>query len=316
MPEPQEVRVKWVIFAICLGFALLLFVRGPGADAPRVYQEIWDTGHLPAFGFFSWLLLSSRRVQRLSWPIRGLLVTVFCLVSGFLVEGLQLLVGRDFEVKDIINDLLGGWSAFLVRIATDKYNRRRVRIAALPLVAVALAGGLRMLFMVSIDYWTFQRQFPVLCDYETPFELMRWDTCGAELAREHAVVRTGKHAMRIRFFPVRDPDATLRGFPSDWRGFGSLNLSIYNPTDHDQLINLMLYDQRQVDSEMEYLDRYNREIALPPGWNDINVRLADVRNAPRDRKTDLSRIDSLSIFLHGPEHPVDLFLDSVRLSPE
>ena len=63
----------------------------------------------------------------------------------------------------------------------------------------------------------------------------------------------------------------------------------------------------------DYEDRFNRTLVVCGGWNDIEISLADVMNAPQDRKMDMHRVQNIGIFsVRLPQERV-IYLDYLRL---
>ena len=291
----------------------LLFVSGPDSPNHRVYQEFWDTGHLVLFAGLALVLLNLPMLQTRASGVQLAAVLILAIAVGGAIEVIQLVVGRSLELKDLYNDVLGAVLGFMIYLARQQDKPMMMRIAMYPLMLLTVVLGLKSLAYVVIDDYIGKQDFPVLADFETPFELSRWDTNLARLSYSTSYVRYGEKAMKIEFLPGRYPDIALKDFPADWQGFSLLKFSIFNTRSQPVMIKLKIYDWQHVNSGSEYSDRFNKELELEPGWNDIVIDLEKVRAAPAYRQMEMSRIANFSLFLDGLSAPMDMYLDSLHL---
>jgi hypothetical protein len=102
-------------------------------------------------------------------------------------------------------------------------------------------------------------------------------------------------------------------FPKDWRDYRYLAFSVFNPSDVPLELVCRIHDEGHYQSGGEYEDRFNRNLLVHQGWNDLEVSLADVMNAPKNRKMDMTRIKNVGIFsVQLPQKRV-IYLDYFRL---
>ena len=293
---------------------LLLFVGGPDNQAGRLYQEIWDLGHVLLFALVIALALRWPRWQsRPVWQLVLVCVLLAPLV-GLAIEWLQLIVGRDFEYKDVLADTVGAFCGLAINRLRQPKMTAALRAAWLLVLLLLLAFALRLLAAVVIDRYYMAEDFPVLADFENQFELSRWDTHLAELAISREQPRYGEHSLRVNFQAGEYPDITLIDFPADWRGFKSLRFSVFNTLAVPLQMELKIYDTAHRDSDYAYSDRFNRELPIQPGWNDIEVRIDDMVAAPKSRELDLQHIAAFSLFIEQLPQPALMYVDALRLS--
>ena len=165
--------MKWrYVFLLLL--SVLLFVGGPDSNSHRIYQQIWDTGHMVLFAGLIWVLLCLPVFEKRRWIELFLLTTAFCLIIGFVIEMLQLLVGRNFEINDLLNDLLGGYLGLLIVSVQQSRQRGVFRIVIYPPMLGIVVWVLWPVVFTIMDEFIMQDEFPVLADFETPYELSRW----------------------------------------------------------------------------------------------------------------------------------------------
>ncbi len=307
--------MKWKYFFIA-GLSVLLFIGGPSYYSNRVFQEVWGTGHMVLFAVIVYVAMPFPLLNKKSWPIIWGAVTVFCLIVGMAIEIIQFFVGRSLELKDVVNDLLGGYLGVLIYIVTQSKFRSGIRIATLPIILAIVGFVIKPVAFVIADEFIMEEDFPILADFETDYELSRWDYNLAELYLEHKIVRSGKRSMRVQFEPGEYPDITLKDFPGDWKGFKSIKFSIFNTTKQNVAMKLKIYDWQHVANGYSYSDRFNHELVLKPGWNDFSFLLEDVQSAPKGRTLHISDIASFSLFLHNLKQPMLMYFDNFRLSNE
>jgi VanZ family protein len=292
----------------------LLFIGGPDANSHRIYQEFWDTGHMVLFAGLAMILLSLPMFNKKPWWLWFVLISVFCLVLGMAIEVVQLVVGRNFEMKDLLNDLLGGYLGLLIVTALQAHRPVAIRVSMYPLMLLLIAIVLKPLAFVVIDEFVMEEEFPILADFETTYELSRWDNNLASLSIDNSQKRYGEKAMRIEFSAGEYPDITLKDFPRNWQDYVAVKFSIFNTTDSNLDMELKIYDWQHVKNGYDYSDRFNKELTLHPGWNDFNIAMEEIQSAPKHRSLELENIASFSLFLHELDKPMVMYFDSLRLS--
>ena len=286
-----------LLFALTLLVIIygLFFVPG-GNDDNRTWTEIWNLGHIGAF-LCIWLFGFNifTRLQRLSTLKLILLVCVTTLVLGELIEYIQGLIGRDDELQDVWDSAVGALLAvtfFSVQVCTlarwQRYAWRFVAIVVLVAVPWSIWSALT-------DEYFIRRQFPVLCDFSTPFELSRWQKNTATIHREQSG-ESKKRFLAVDFQPAIYSTVTLKHFYPDWRGYKHIVLEVTNPENTDFRVILRIHDRLHKRHHFELNDRFNRALLVHPGRQRITIDMDDVQNAPVSRKMDLQHIEELSLF--------------------
>lgn len=303
-----------LLWAVTGLLSVFLFWGGPGADSPRSVGHGWDLGHVVLFGVGTAAALRSRFAPRGRFGRQAAWVALVTLALGVAIEVGQGGFDRSGQAGDVGRDLVGS----LVALAFFAPARRSLGTAArwgLRLAAVgAVLGSAAPLAVALVDEALARHRFPVLADLETPFELGRW-TGDAGLRLSGDVARGGGRALRVDLTTARYSGAFLTHFPRDWRGYGSLRLSLYNPGPEPLTLVLRLHDAAHPGRGYAYDDRFNQACRFPPGWTDLEVPLAAVAAAPRGRTLDLGRVQSLGLFAVGLAAPRRVYLDEVRLVP-
>jgi hypothetical protein len=242
-----------------------------------------------------------------------LVIAPIALVLGLGIEWAQSLLGRTFSLVDVANDLLGSAAAVLL------LSPRRLEMRKAPLrsaqLAVLLLVGLQSLPLarVVIDDAIAWKRFPVLSDLETPFELTRW-TSASSISMDHGIARQGGASLRIPLTTQPYSGASLQHFPSRWEGYAALHLSVYNESEDSFVISISVHDEKHVQTGREYPDRFTAYFPLRRGWNDIDIPLERVRNAPAHRTLDLGLVRDLSVVAIALPAPRVIYIDDVRLT--
>jgi len=187
-----------------------------------------------------------------------------------------------------------------MRRVTRTFAATLLLVACLPL-AVALSDEVIARF-----------QFPVLSDFETPFETSRWDG-GARYSADSSVARHGKASMRVDMDTSLYSGVALVYFPMDWRGYSILSLELLNPSQGGIDITCRIHDLRHEEWGQRYEDRFNKVFRLRPGWNHLQIDLKEVARAPAGRTLDLSTIRAVGVFATRLPTPRTIFLDHMRL---
>jgi VanZ family protein len=293
---------------------VLLFVGGPDYYSPRSHQAAWGLGH--DLTFFLWTLLLIRHSSKFARRSLGeqlLLAVLVTVPLGFAIEWLQTFVGRSFSVGDVARDLNGsGLAIVFLSPATKSFQKgalRTFQVAAVVLILIQLYPVATTL----VDEIVAKREFPILSDLETPFEISRWSR-SSPIAVDHQIVRHGRASLRVRLMPAKYSSIALRYFPSNWQGYSVLSFSIRNPSDTPLRIICRVHDQQHIRNGQQYTDRFNKSLLLLSGWNDINIDLKEIRDAPRNRRIDLSSIAGITFFAMDLPDPKVIYIDDVRLS--
>jgi len=183
------------------------------------------------------------------------------------------------------------------------------------LILLVLVLAFYPVFMIVLDDYRMQRDFPVLAALESVNELPRWEGENVnrlELASTR--LKKGRYSLLVEFSVRAYSSITLQSFPADWRGYRWLNISAYNNQADELPVELKVFDQRHTETGYRYADRFNRDLMLQPGWNDIAIDLSDIQNAPQGRKIDLQKMTVISLFVYRQSEPKVIYLDDIHLS--
>lgn len=298
-------RAGWLLMLLlALGVYGFFYLTLAGEN--RVLAALWNLSHIAYF--FLLCILALRLllgIQRLSfWPLL-LWVCGAAIVLGLVIELLQSLVSRSMSLNDILFDMLGAALAVCC-FAPQRWQLsagigRLLRAVMLLLLLAALWPAYR----IGMDEYYMQRQFPVLGDFSTPYELTRWHAAQASVTR---VVSGEAHRLRARFLPARYPTILFEHFPPDWRGYKRLVIDLENPAQHAIRVTLRIHDAEHDLHDNVHSDRFNRSYELAPGMQQISIDLAELAAAPATRTMDMAKIQNISLFIFETttEHTLDI----------
>lgn len=155
-------------------------------------------------------------------------------------------------------------------------------------------------------------QFPLLADFETPFEKDRWEE-DARASVDRSVSRHGNASLRVEMEPSLYSGISLVYFPRNWSGYHFLRLEVFNPASEEIKITCRIHDRQHEKGEQRYEDRFNQGFLLRQGWNELRIDLSEVVSAPYSRKMDLGEIRVVGLFATTLSAPRTVFVDYVRL---
>jgi len=165
-----------IVLALLVGFPFF-FLGGPGYHSSRSFAAAWNLGHILFFTLASWLLARILLARNSGITFFSLFLQVFfvILLSGIGVELLQMGIdGRFPDLRDVLRNQLGclvGFAFFSpVAVPAAGIRLRALQAGVVGLVLLAAWPLARAV----IDEQLAREQFPVLSDFETPFERLRW----------------------------------------------------------------------------------------------------------------------------------------------
>lgn len=297
---------------LLIGFPFF-FVGGPGYHAARSFKSAWDLGHILFFFLSTRLFLLHAAKRRGNKRSRFLFFKICAsvFVLGVLIELIQkALGGRTVDGWDVYRDLLGCVSAYIASELFPVANRSFILPAIV--VSLLLIAASWPLLRSLADENIARRQFPVLADFETPFEQNRFSP-GSRVQREKEVASHGRFSLRIQLTTATYSGASLFYFLHDWRGYNYLNFSMYNPGKKDLSLHCRIHDIHHLQHGMRFSDRFHRLFVLHSGWNQCQVSLAAVRTAPATRRMDMAHIQSFAFFVIRQPRPHVIYMDNIYL---
>ena len=304
--------IFWLLlFAIGSFF---LFYGGLDHQAFRSVKELWNIGHIVYFALTVYLLAKLGFLKKVPLPYLWLGFLLLSLLWGTLIEVLQYDTQRTPDLADIVRDLTGCLLVLAFHPGLLKFPGFVGRVIIRLVVSSLFIIQLIPLTVALVDEITAHFQFPVLSNFETPYEIGRWDGgAGREVVQLDP--ESDSFQLKIRLTTSTYSGVGMKYFPADWSGYKSVNLKFFIP--YDKLLRLVIkiYDAQHELKPNAYAhrDRFNKSVELNPGWNEITIPLSSVESAPRKRNMDLSQIRGISFFTIRLPDPRVIYLDSISL---
>lgn len=308
-----SIKINLLRSAAIIG-AILLFAGGPDYYSPRSLKHIWDTGHVILFAILSTLLiLGWSKNKKITYLQRCVLVVLISLFLGILIEWAQAGSKRAANILDVARNVVGALVAISFLVTVDKTIPKsyfRV-LQALTILLVILV--LIPLVIATTDEWLAREQFPVLSDFETPFEIDRWSG-NATISIDHKIHSHGRSSLKAVLTTSLYSGVNLKYFPGNWHNYKYLQLSIFNPLEEPIKITCRIHDRLHEEGEQSYDDRFSKSFFIAKGWSLIKISLAEVVNSPKNRKLNLGQIQGLGIFTMNLPVARTIYIDNVCLS--
>jgi len=303
-----------LLFILVLGFPFFFF-GGPGYYAARSFKAAWNLGHILFFTLASVALCEfyCSRVSRKK-PVQVFLqVFLIIFLFGLMVEFLQMFSnGRSPDVFDVLRNQLGALIGFVFFCSVRRKLSSSILKGVQSGTILLLLCFLWPLVRAVIDERLAAARFPLLSDFETPFEARRWQDIH-QLQVVDSLARHGKRSLRVQLSQKKYSGTTLFYFPHDWSGYGYLDFSVYNPSDAELTLHSRIHDQLHRQHGQVFKDRFHRRFTLHPGWNDLRVSLEAVKQAPAGRDMDMHKIEGFCIFVVSQSRPSVIYVDNVYL---
>ena len=169
-------KMRNIIFILTLIMSVMLFTSNPVDSTYRLYQGLWNTGHLFFFALLTWIFITQTPLHKRSWLKILVASLLFAFLLGGLIEVLQFIVGRYMEWQDLFTDVLGALLGFLMVQYSVSEDRRVLKkpIIVLLSMSVLLVAFYPVLNILRDDL-QIGDDFPVIANFEAENTLARWD---------------------------------------------------------------------------------------------------------------------------------------------
>jgi len=289
---------------ICLGLA----VAGLLAPLPNQNRSAWvskllDAGHVPLFALVT--VCFWRMVGRRIWLAFSLSV-----VLAVVAEVGQTFSGRSGELLDGVRGLLGALMAVLWLPLRPRSVAWRRIAAGLAMTCALAAWPLWDCGPILLDAFRAYRSYPVLSDFQSPGEPLRWFTDGAHLERVAAVEQGEGWAGRLDVSPRQGGNGAIL-FPivQDWSGYRRLACT-FSFSGEPLRILISVRDGRKVRPPLRRFDLEREYVA---GRHRVVIDLQDLAAGQQFAPLDLTRIQSLHIVATQLTEPRTLYLHKIEL---
>jgi hypothetical protein len=258
--------------------------------------------------FFALLTLAVGKLRPWQSTVDVFIYLGVILLLSLTIEFTQRFLGRDLSAMDMLRNLIG---CMLMLLFTA---RKYLHISVISFLSFVFAFDLTGLAVTSWTDYSIQSRAPVIENFESEFTLARWGS-NAEVTLSTEQVMEGNSAGKVIFpigstYSAIDFDDVLR----NWSGYQALELNIFNPHDELLLLTLRIHDgEHERKQAQAYQDRFNTQLSLQPGWNQLNIPFKDIENAPQNRQLDMTNITNIGLFFSNLELVRVLYFDDFKL---
>ena len=269
-------------------------------------DPVFSLGHIAIFGMLAYVVGRALKRSRMSLLRQAALILTSAFLLGGSIELIQPYFGRTALWSDVWQNMVGAAAGLLLAHPRDLLRSWW----ALPVLTM-LTLELRLPTLLLWDDQVARQQFPLISNFETRFEHLRWSE-GVVVADR---ARSGERSLRVELQPgIRWPGTALRRGIGDWQGYDTFEFSVHHDDGKPMQLTVAIRDREHSRRGAAYRDRFNRRFELEPGWNDISIPVAEIAAAPKERTLDLGDIDTVIFFTGDVTASRTLHLDALRLS--
>ncbi len=306
-------KYRSFLFGTLSILSLLFFIGGPDYQSPRSLKAIWNIGHIIYFALLPLFFFKFPKKKKIKPAIQAFIIISTTLVIGTAVEFFQYGLDRTPDIGDIFRDMIGALLAMFfllpMRQSIPKHWLLIIKIVIVFLVATQFYP----ITIALIDEQQARKSFPILSDFQTPFQIHRWRKIASRCMQD-TPNGPGNHALRVDLTTAQYSGTSLKYFPNNWKGYDYLQYRVFNPDKESIKLTCRIHDKIHAKGPQPYQDRFNRAYTLTHGWHTITISLKDLQQAPATRQMDLTQIRGVGIFAVRLPHPRTIYIDDLKLS--
>lgn len=283
---------------LAVSVSVVSFLPNHGIVLPEVINSCHALVFFLANLFLLKLLLGIHHT-----PKHIIVISVFSVSIGILIELIQPYLGRDRSLVDVVYDVIGvGFS--ILFFSVNIHSKRTLMVSFFLIVSAFPLFKYWLWWQVnhSSDILTFERIWEPLTyasDKDVHLEIVQFDDALSN--------RIGKLTLGSQ--PTY-PGLNLDHPKLNWSRFSTLHWELKSLNDTSFMMNLRIHD---IDHNNEYADRFNYRFEVKPGLNKYRLKLSDIKHGPKARELDLSKIRNLKFFITRPDKTTTVYIDNVKL---
>jgi hypothetical protein len=289
---------RWIVRAIPVAALGLLFAPLPTGWLGVWQGQLLDFGHVPLFAALVVAL-------RTGWGAPLWMALLGAISLAGLVEVGQPLVGRNGDWADFFRGCAGALSAAVAIRARNRCASRARRAGYAALAVTLLAGPVIEVAPFFADTVDGYRAFPVLADFSTDRQLLRWERDQTTLARTEG-------GGRLEFVPGPGEyaSAALRPMRSDFSDHRWLCAELHvTDAPLDLFVSIRTGMNAGGTTHVDVEQRY------AVGAHAVRLDLAALAARGRPAPLDRSDVRYVIFFVIRPREPRAIVLTRVWLEP-
>jgi hypothetical protein len=305
--------VGWATVAGVLTLILVLVPRAGG----RILPHLFNVSHVALSAVVA---LVGYRLARRASALVVALPPWFPWVAGFGavvvfgggLEVAQMFVPGEPSWRDFAIDVMGGVAGLLlfvppvnvaVRMRTSFWRSIGVLVAV-----AALAPSAAAISAVVVR----DRRFPEIVRFEPRNQSFVYLRGGAKLAPPSAEQRAwfGADAVHLTFPTGGYAGVATTPARGDWGRYKYLLMPVFSLGDQPVQLGVRAYDFAFRGSAE---DRFNVEVTLQPGVNELRFAIDDIRSAPQARVMSLDSMGYVALYSNERTEPVAVLLKPWKL---
>jgi VanZ family protein len=312
--SPTKISKKYHLYlTIALALlSILFFIGGPKYQSPRSFKAAWNLGHILFFALLPLLIFSIPKNKTIKPTFQAAIVLTITLTLGIIVEIIQYGFDRIPDIGDLSRNMIGAMIAIFFLLPTKAALSKPALIFMKSITIVLALAQLYPLIIALADEHLARQSFPILSDFQTPFQIQRWSE-GDNISITAVPNTPGNLALKIDLTTRRYSGTSLKYFPKNWEGYHFFQVRIFNPSAEQISLTCRIHDKKHASSNSGYHDRYNKTYKITQGWNTIAIDLQKVRLAPKSRQMDLKQIYGIGIFATQLPHTRTIYIDDLKL---
>jgi len=300
---------KLIQYSFLLILILFLFIGGPQLFDTRSFKNFWDLGHIGLFALMTFIFLKDSIWLNTKKKYHQLiLIIVFTVILGGLIEAIQLVIGRTFEFIDIWRGIVGSLIAFVFFNKFSKKNKLAIYIAKFIVLSLFIIAAWPLTKSIT-DEIQAQLDFPLIADFENIFEIEKWYG-QSNISLNEEVVLHGKYSLKVELLIKKYSGIQINYFPTYWQNYTALKFNVYSASKEKFRLTCRVLDKEH---NNQFNDWFTKSFYVQQGWNEITINLEEVINAPADRIMDIRKIKNFALFAVRLKEKKIIYFDYLRL---
>jgi VanZ family protein len=301
-------RPRPILIILIIVTPFFFFLGKPEEFSPRSFQNAWNLGHIFYYAMVPFAVLTILKKQDIPPRRQILLAFGFAALIGTLMECFQYTTGRTFDLFDLMRNIIGALVSISFLLPMRAVVPKAIKIITIALVLVQLFP-----FTASvIDELQARSDFPILSDFETPFQIERWQG-NADISIAKDVGAPGNHALRADLTTDKYSGIELDYFPPNWQHYQEFQFQIFSPSPEPISMTCQVHDAQHTRGPRLFSDRFHKTYPLSQGWNTITIDIKEIQAAPQTRPMDLTQIRGIVIYATQLPHPRTIYIDNLKL---